>query len=66
MEKGKVKWFNTKKNFGFITSDSGEDIFVHDADVPEGVVLTDGALVQFERGKAPKGEKAINIRVLDA
>ncbi len=64
MATGKVKWFNAKKHFGFITSDSGEDIFVHEADLSDGVQIKDGDKVKFDLGPAPKGQKAINVEVL--
>lgn len=64
MKTGKVKWYNTKKHFGFITSDDGEDIFVHSSDVPPGVELNTGDKVEFEVGEAPKGTKAINVKKL--
>ena len=62
MKTGKVKWYNSKKHFGFITSDDGEDIFVHSSDVPPDTELKEGDAVQFEIGEAPKGQKAINIK----
>jgi cold shock protein len=64
METGKVKWFNSKKHFGFITSKDGVDIFVHESDVAEGCEIKDGDSVQYDIGKAPKGEKAVNVRPL--
>lgn len=63
MQSGKVKWFNSKKRFGFITSDAGEDIFVHESDVTEGVTIKDGDKVKFDVGPAPKGIKAIRVEL---
>ena len=63
MKTGKVKWYNPKKHFGFITGDDGQDIFVHSSDVGEGLELKEGDKVEFEVGEAPKGgQKAINIK----
>jgi cold shock protein len=62
MKTGKVKWYNAKKHFGFITGDDGQDIFVHSSDVPPDMELKEGDKVQFEVGEAPKGQKAINIK----
>lgn len=61
--KGTVKWFNASKGFGFITSESGEDVFVHFSDVQgDGYKsLEDGQAVEFEVVKSPKGPKASNV-----
>lgn len=62
MQTGKVKWYNVKKRFGFITSDSGEDIFLHFSDIEGGAELQEGDAVQFELGQSPKGQKAVNVK----
>ncbi len=63
MQKGKVKWFNDAKGFGFITQENGPDLFVHHtAIVAEGFrSLTEGETVQFEVVQGPKGLQAANV-----
>jgi CspA family cold shock protein len=60
MEQGTVKWFSTSKGFGFITRESGDDIFVHYSDIQgEGFrSLRDGDKVQFEVEETEKGPQA--------
>jgi CspA family cold shock protein len=66
MAKGKVKWFNNQKGYGFITPESGKDVFVHySAIMSEGFKsLEEGQEVEFEIQKDAKGEKAVNVKVL--
>ncbi|MEI8011102.1 MAG: cold-shock protein [Candidatus Omnitrophota bacterium] len=63
MVKGKVKWFDDKKGFGFITPESGKDVFVHHSEIQgEGHrTLSDGQAVEFEIAQGPKGEQAKNV-----
>jgi len=64
MSKGKVKWFNDVKGFGFITLDGEErDIFVHHSSIQsEGFrTLVEGEDVEFELVVGPKGPKAENV-----
>ncbi|MSP16203.1 MAG: cold-shock protein [Myxococcales bacterium] len=61
---GKVKWFNDSKGFGFITQDSGPDVFVHYSQI-EGdgfKSLSEGQPVTFEVVQGPKGLQASNVR----
>ncbi len=64
MAKGKVKWFNNQKGYGFITPESGNDVFVHHSAIQgEGYKsLDEGQEVEFEIEQGPKGEQAVNVR----
>lgn len=63
MEKGKVKWFNNQKGYGFISLESGKDVFVHHSAIQgEGYKsLEEGQEVEFEVQKGPKGDQAIKV-----
>jgi CspA family cold shock protein len=63
MARGTVKWFSKQKGYGFITSDSGSDVFVHfNAIQGEGFkTLEEGQEVEFEIQDGPKGEQAVNV-----
>src|SRR5437588_13088311 len=60
---GKVKWFNRVKGFGFITPDSGEDVFVHYSSIRgEGYRnLEEGDKVEFAVTSGPKGLQAVDV-----
>lgn len=64
MAQGTVKWFNDAKGFGFITQESGEDVFVHfSAVAAQGFKsLAEGDQVEFEVTRGPKGLQAANVR----
>jgi len=63
MAKGKVKWFNNQKGYGFITPENGKDVFVHHTAIKsEGYrTLEEGQEVEFDIQQGPKGEQAVNV-----
>lgn len=63
MKKGTVKWFNAKKGFGFISDESGNDVFVHFSALKmDGFkVLEEGDQVEFEVVNGEKGPQAANV-----
>ena len=66
MNKGKVKWFNEQKGFGFITNESnGEDVFVHFSGIASNGFksLSDGQRVSFELTRGDRGMQAVNVTV---
>ena len=66
MAKGTVKWFSNQKGYGFISSESGSDVFVHHSAIQgDGYKsLDEGQQVEFEVQQGPKGEQATNVMKL--
>jgi len=64
--KGRVKWFNNDKGYGFIGFKQDEDIFVHYSaiEVDGYKTLSEGQLVEFQLIETSKGYQAINVRLL--
>jgi CspA family cold shock protein len=67
MTVGTVKWFNADKGYGFITPESGEDVFVHFSAIRTNGyrTLNEGQSVEFDVTDGPKGAQAANVRPLD-
>ncbi len=66
--KGKVKWFNMKKGFGFIErEDKEKDVFVHASEVRESGLrfLNEGDSIEFSLENSDKGPSAINLKKID-
>jgi cold shock protein len=66
VEQGTVKWFNDAKGYGFISRQSGEDVFVHFSAIQAGGFrsLQGGQAVKFEVTKGPKGWQAENVQAV--
>ena len=60
---GQVKWFDSKKGYGFITREDGKEVFVHFSGIVSDSfkTLNEGQKVAFELGNGAKGEQAINV-----
>lgn len=63
MPRGKVKWFNENKGYGFIQQENGEDVFVHFSAIQdEGFkTLAEGQEVEFDIVEGQKGPQAANV-----
>jgi cold shock protein len=63
---GTVKFFNTEKGFGFISRESGDDVFVHYSNIAGSGYknLEEGQKVEFDVAPGRKGDQAENVRVV--
>ena len=63
MNKGTVKWFNNQKGYGFISDESGKDVFVHytGLNMDGFKTLDEGQAVEFEVTEGEKGPQAVNV-----
>ncbi len=66
MPTGKVRFYNEDKGFGFLSSDEGEDVYVHTSALPQGVTsLTRGARVEFDVAQGRRGDQALHVRLME-
>ncbi len=63
---GTVKWFSREKGYGFISRESGDDVFVHYSNIQGSGFrnLEEGEKVEFEVEESPKGPQAANVTVV--
>lgn len=68
MTVGTVKWFNADKGYGFISPESGPDVFVHFSAIQSSGYrsLDEGQAVEFDITDGPKGPQAVNVRPVEA
>jgi len=63
---GKVKWYDAEKGFGFLSQESGEDVYVRSSALPDGVeALKPGQRVEFGMAAGRRGPQALSVKVLD-
>ncbi|RMG73512.1 MAG: cold-shock protein [Chloroflexi bacterium] len=64
---GTVKWFNAEKGYGFISPESGDDLFVHYSEIQSSGFrsLEEGATVEFEVTQGRKGKQASSVNVVE-
>ena len=66
MPTGKVKWYDADKGFGFLSQESGEDVYVRSAALPDGVeTLKPGQRVEFGMAAGRRGPQALSVKVLE-
>jgi cold shock protein len=68
MAKGTVKWFDTKKGYGFVVNELGNDVFVHYSSIEGNGFrsLKDGQVVEYEQVESGKGLLGKNVRVTNS
>jgi len=66
MSQGRVKWFNESKGFGFISQESGSDVFVHFSSIQSNGfrTLKEGQTVSFDVTQGKKGPEATNVKAV--
>ena len=62
--KGTIKWYNTRKGFGFIQGEDEKDVFVHRSAIPNGTYINEGDKVEYEIEESERGPQATKIKKL--
>ena len=63
--KGKVKWYDIKKGFGFIEGEDGLDVFIHKSEIPFWTIyLSKNDKVEYIKENTNKGIRAIEVKIL--
>lgn len=63
--KGKIKWYNSRKGYGFIENEDGNNTFLHRSAIPkETELLNEGDLVEFDVEETDRGLSAKNVKKL--
>ena len=67
MQKGKLKWFNDRKGFGFLINDNGEDVFVHYSQIKKDgfKTLKEDDIIEYDEIVTEKGLQAQNVTILN-
>tara|TARA_B100001750_G_scaffold130924_1_gene104100 strand:+ start:143 stop:340 length:198 start_codon:yes stop_codon:yes gene_type:complete len=65
MQKGKIKFYNKARKFGFITGDDGNDYFFHETGLSHEIYVKDGDKVEFKVVQGDRGDKAVDISIID-
>jgi CspA family cold shock protein len=60
--KGTIKWYNTRKGYGFILGENGKETFLHRSAVPPELQLKEGDKVEYEIEESDRGPKATNLK----
>jgi CspA family cold shock protein len=61
--KGKIKFFNSKKGFGFIAAEDNKEYFVHQSGIKDSASLNEGDAVTFDIEQGDRGPKAANVKL---
>ena len=63
--KGKIKWYNARKGYGFVEGEDEKDVFVHNTALPAGTYLDEGDQVEYDVEDSDRGLKAVNVKKLE-